>query len=58
VTSGVRIALIAILALTLVRMPGFQLRWLWYASVGSVLVQLALSMWLLRGEFDRRLRWA
>jgi putative MATE family efflux protein len=57
VTSGVRIALITIMALTLVRMPGFQLRWIWYASVGSVLVQLALSLWLLRGEFERRLRW-
>jgi putative MATE family efflux protein len=58
VTSGVRIALITIIALTLVRMPDFQLRWLWYASVGSVLVQLGLSLWLLRGEFERRLRWA
>jgi putative MATE family efflux protein len=57
VSSGVRIALITIAALTLARMPGFQLRWLWYVSVGSVLVQLALSMWLLRGEFAKRLRW-
>jgi hypothetical protein len=37
-------------------MPGFQLNWLWYLSVGAVIVQLALSMLLLRKEFGRRLR--
>jgi Na+-driven multidrug efflux pump len=58
VSSAVRMALVTILALTLARTPGFQLRWIWYASVGSVLVQLALSLWLLRREFRRRLRWA
>jgi putative MATE family efflux protein len=58
VSSAVRMALVTILALTLARTPGFQLRWIWYASVGSVLVQLALSLWLLRREFGRRLRWA
>jgi putative MATE family efflux protein len=57
ITSGVRIALVTVLALTLARQPDFQLRWLWYASVGTVFVQLALSMLLLRGEFERRLRW-
>jgi MATE family, multidrug efflux pump len=57
VSSAARIALITILALILARTPGFQLRWIWYASVGSVLVQLALSMGLLRREFRRRLRW-
>ena len=57
VASGVRIGLVTIVALILARMPGFQLRWIWYLSVGSVLVQLTLSMWLLRQQFDRRLRW-
>ncbi len=57
VASGVRMALITVAAVILARTPGFQLRWLWYLSVGSVLVQLALSMWLLRGEFAKRLRW-
>jgi Na+-driven multidrug efflux pump len=55
VTSAVRIGLIAIPAVLLARMPGFHLRWIWYLSVASVLVQLALSMLLLRREFDRRL---
>jgi len=57
ISSSVRIALFAIPALVLARMPSFQLHWIWYLSVASVFVQLALSMWLLRGEFERRLRW-
>ena len=55
VTSAVRIFLIAVPAVLLARMPGFQLRWIWYLSVASVFAQLALSMLLLRREFDRRL---
>jgi hypothetical protein len=58
ITSGVRIALITVLAAAFVRMPGFQLRWIWYLSVFSVLVQLTLSMLLLRREFERRLGWS
>jgi putative MATE family efflux protein len=57
VSSGVRIALTTTGAVLLARSPGFQLHWIWYLSVASVLVQLALSMWFLRGEFSRRLRW-
>jgi putative MATE family efflux protein len=58
VTSGVRITLIAIPSLILARQPGFHLNWIWYLSVGSVFVQLALSMFLLRREFGRRLAFA
>jgi putative MATE family efflux protein len=57
-SSVVRIVLIAIPAFMLSRLPGFQLKWIWYLSVGAVLVQLALSMWLLRQEFARRLDFA
>ncbi|MDQ6886002.1 MAG: MATE family efflux transporter [Gemmatimonadota bacterium] len=56
VTSAVRIALVAIPAVILSRMPGFELHWIWYLSVGSVFVQLTLSMLLLRREFGRRLQ--
>jgi putative MATE family efflux protein len=55
VTSAVRILLISIPAIALSRTPGFQLNWIWYISVASVFIQLALSMLLLRREFDRRL---
>ena len=54
--STYRIVIIIIPALLMARMPGFQLRWIWYLSVGAVLVQLALSLWLLRREFVRRLQ--
>jgi len=57
-SSTVRIVLIAVPAFLLARLPGFQLKWIWYLSVGAVLVQLALSMWLLRREFARRLNFA
>ncbi len=55
VASAVRIALVAIPAFILARLPGFQLHWIWYLSVGAVLAQLTLSMLFLRREFGRRL---
>ena len=55
VASGARILLVAVPAILLSRTPGFQLNWIWYLSVGAVLTQLALSMFLLRREFGRRL---
>jgi putative MATE family efflux protein len=55
VASGTRILLVAVPAILLSRTPGFQLRWIWYLSVGAVFIQLALSMFLLRREFTRRL---
>ncbi len=58
VASGVRIGLLSLFALMLARMPDFQLRWIWYLSVATVLVQLTLAMWFLRREFSRRLQWA
>jgi hypothetical protein len=36
-------------------MPGFEPRHLWYLSVGTVLVQMCLSLMLLKREMDRRL---
>lgn len=55
IASGVRILLIAVPATALSRMPGFQLRTVWYLSVGAVLVQFALAMYLLSREFRTRL---
>jgi putative MATE family efflux protein len=57
VASGARIGLFAVVALFLARMPGFELWWIWYLSVATVVVQLTLAMWFLRREFARRLRW-
>ena len=42
-------------ALLLSRLAGFQLNWIWYLSVVSVLVQLAFSYWLLQRELTMKL---
>jgi Na+-driven multidrug efflux pump len=49
-TSGVRIIIVAIPVVWLSRLAGFQLNWIWYLSVLSVIVQFALAMVLLRRE--------
>ncbi len=50
-----RIVITAIPAVMLSRTPGFQLRWLWYLSAGTVLVQLTAVLLLLRRELRLRL---
>ena len=56
ISSAVRIALIAIPLSFLAKQPGFQLRWIWYLSMAAVIVQLTLSLLLLRREFARKLK--
>ena len=55
ISSATRITLIAIPLAYLARQPGFQMEWIWYLSVATVIVQMALSLWLLRREFAIRL---
>jgi len=55
IASCARIAVVAIPVLLLSRTRGFQLRWIWYASVAAILVQTIVSMTLLRRELRRRL---
>lgn len=55
ISSGVRILLVAIPVVLLSRVAGFHLTWIWWISLASVAVQLALSMSLLRREFHKRL---
>jgi len=55
IASFVRIVLVAVPAFILARLPGFQLHWIWYLSVGAVVLQLTLSLLLLRREFRLRL---
>jgi MATE family, multidrug efflux pump len=50
-----RILITAIPAVMLSHAPGFQLRWLWYLSAGTVLFQLAAVLLLLRRELRLRL---
>jgi Na+-driven multidrug efflux pump len=53
--SFMRIVIVAIPAFLLSRLPGFELRWIWYLSVSSTVLQMAGSLWLLRREFRVRL---
>jgi Na+-driven multidrug efflux pump len=55
ITSGVRIVIVAVPVLLLAQLPGFTLRWVWYISAAAVLVQLVMSLALLRREFRVRL---
>lgn len=54
-TSIARIVLVAIPVLLLARRPDFTLLWVWYISVGSVVLQMAMNLLLLRREFRLRL---
>jgi putative MATE family efflux protein len=55
ITSAVRVAIIAVPVLLLSQAAGFSLRWIWYISVGAVVVQLSMNLWLLQREFRLRL---
>ena len=55
ISSATRIVTFAIPAMWLSTRPGFQLRHIWMLSVATVVVQLVVSLLLLRREFRRRL---
>jgi putative MATE family efflux protein len=55
IASFARIFVIAIPALWLSRLAGFELRWIWYLSVVAILLQLTIVLLLLRREFRLRL---
>jgi putative MATE family efflux protein len=55
VSSAARIVLVALPVLWLSTAPGFTLRWIWYISATAVVVQVSMSLMLLRREFRRRL---
>jgi Na+-driven multidrug efflux pump len=54
-SSAVRLVLVGAPAYLLSQRPDFQLRWIWYLSVGAVVVQMALNLLLLRREYRARL---
>jgi putative MATE family efflux protein len=55
ITSFTRIFVVAIPAFMLSRLPGFEMRWIWYLSVLSVTLQMGMNLLVLQREFRVRL---
>ena len=53
--SFARILVVAVPSVWLSRLPGFELRWMWYLSVAATILQLSMNLLLLRREFRIRL---
>ena len=54
-SSGTRIATFAVPAVWLSRQPAFAIEHVWYLSVATILLQMMVSLLLLRREFRHRL---
>jgi putative MATE family efflux protein len=55
IASFTRILVVAIPSVLLARLPGFELRWVWYLSVAATILQVGMNLLLLRREFRLRL---
>src|SRR6516165_5538582 len=55
-SSLTRLVLFAVPALIISQMPGFEIREVWYLSVGTVILQMCVNLFLLRHEMRKRLR--
>lgn len=51
--STIRMVIVIVPAVLLSSLPDFRMTWVWVLSAGTVWVQLALSLFLLRREFAR-----
>jgi putative MATE family efflux protein len=54
-SSGARLITYALPVLWLSARPGFRIEYVWYVSNATTALQAALSLWLLRVEFRKRL---
>src|SRR5207247_5872989 len=55
-SSMTRLALFALPALLISRMPGFEIREVWYLSVGSIVLQVYANLLFLQHDLRKRLR--
>jgi len=55
-SSITRLILFALPALLISRTPGFEIRHIWYLSVGSIVLQMCVNLLLLRHELGKKLR--
>jgi putative MATE family efflux protein len=56
ISTSTRLLVFAIPAIWLSKQPGFALVQVWYLSVCTTTLQMLLSLWLLRGELNKRLQ--
>jgi putative MATE family efflux protein len=54
-SSATRVFTYSLPAIWLSTRPGFRMEYVWYVSIGATTLQAALSLWLLRREFGKRL---
>src|ERR1700736_222706 len=54
-SSITRLILFALPALLISRLPGFEVTYVWYLSVGSPVIQACRNLWLLHRELQRKL---
>jgi putative MATE family efflux protein len=54
-TSASRVFTYSLPAIWLSTRPGFRIEYVWYLSIAATMLQAALSLWLLRREFRKRL---
>jgi len=57
-SSATRLITFVVPALWLSHQPGFHIEQVWHLSVVTVILQALTSLWLLRGQFRRRLAFA
>src|ERR1043166_2546688 len=55
-SSLTRLVLFAVPVLLISRMPGFEIREVWYLSVATIILQMCANLLLLRHELRKRLR--
>jgi Na+-driven multidrug efflux pump len=55
-SSLTRLVLFVVPALIISRMPGFEIREVWYLSVGTIIFQMCINLLLLHHELRKRLR--
>jgi Na+-driven multidrug efflux pump len=54
-SSATRVFTYSLPAIWLSTRPGFRMEYVWYLSIAATTLQAALSLWLLRREFGKRL---
>jgi Na+-driven multidrug efflux pump len=54
-SSGARLLTYSMPVIWLSARPGFRIEHVWYLSIAATTLQAALSLWLLRVEFRKRL---